>query len=61
MLSAEEVQAMLKKSKVYIDFGGHPGMEHIPREAALAGRIIVTNRAGSAGGVSTGCAHSFSI
>ena len=47
-LSPEQVQAMLKKAKVYIDFGGHPGMDRIPREAALAGCIVVTNREGSA-------------
>lgn len=48
-LSPEQVQSMLRKSKVYIDFGGHPGMDRIPREAALAGCIVVTNRKGSAG------------
>lgn len=47
-LSPEQVQDMLKKSKVYIDFGGHPGMDRIPREAALAGCIVVTNGEGSA-------------
>lgn len=47
-LSPEQVQDMLTKSNVYIDFGGHPGMDRIPREAALAGCVIVTNRKGSA-------------
>lgn len=47
-LSPEQVQTMLKKAKVYIDFGEHPGMDRIPREAALAGCIVVTNREGSA-------------
>ena len=47
-LSPKQVQRMLESSKVYIDFGGHPGMDRIPREAALAGCIVVTNREGSA-------------
>lgn len=47
-LSPEQVQNLLRQSKVYIDFGDHPGMDRIPREAALAGCVVVTNRAGSA-------------
>ena len=32
----------------YIDFGPHPGMDRLPREAALAGCIVITNREGAA-------------
>ena len=32
----------------YIDFGPHPGMDRLPREAALAGCVVVTNREGAA-------------
>ena len=32
----------------YIDFGPHPGMDRLPREAALAGCIVLTNREGAA-------------
>lgn len=38
----------MKQSKVYIDFGPHPGMDRIPREAALAGCIVITNKNGAA-------------
>ena len=33
----------------YIDFGPHPGMDRLPREAALAGCVVITNREGAAG------------
>lgn len=47
-ISAQEVTSILHRAKVYIDFGPHPGMDRIPREAALANCIIITNKAGSA-------------
>jgi len=47
-LTGEEVVELLKRAKVYIDFGPHPGMDRIPREAALAGCIVLTNREGAA-------------
>jgi hypothetical protein len=39
----------LKKSKVYVDFGSHPGRDRLPREAAILGNCIITNFKGSAG------------
>ena len=35
-------------SRQYIDFGPHPGMDRLPREAALAGCVVITNREGAA-------------
>jgi hypothetical protein len=35
-------------AKLYIDFGHHPGKDRLPREAALHGCCIITNRYGSA-------------
>ena len=32
----------------YIDFGPHPGMDRLPREAALAGCVVITNCEGAA-------------
>ena len=32
----------------YIDFGPHPGMDRLPREAALAGCVVIINREGAA-------------
>ncbi len=48
-LSPAELVQVLGSAKVYVDFGNHPGRDRIPREAALAGALVVTGRAGSAG------------
>jgi len=47
-LTPTEVTNMLLKAKVYIDFGPHPGMDRLPREAALCGCCVITNRQGAA-------------
>lgn len=47
-MSFEEVVFLMKKSKIYIDFGDHPGKDRIPREAAICGLVIITGRNGSA-------------
>jgi hypothetical protein len=47
-LCPEEVNSLLHKAKIYIDFGTHPGMDRLPREAAMASCIVITNMAGSA-------------
>ncbi|WP_312823947.1 hypothetical protein [Epilithonimonas sp.] len=47
-MSPIEVQELFKKSKLYIDFGYHPGKDRIPREAAVNDCCIITNREGSA-------------
>ncbi len=43
-----EVVELLKKAKVYIDFGFHPGKDRIPREATVLKACIITNKKGSA-------------
>ncbi|MBI0556531.1 hypothetical protein F6Q06_18855 [Pectobacterium parmentieri] len=48
-MTATEVKSLLLKSKVYIDFGNHPGKDRLPREAAMAGCCIITGTRGSAG------------
>ena len=48
-MTGNEVTNLLCRAKVYIDFGPHPGMDRLPREAALAGCIVLTNREGAAG------------
>jgi hypothetical protein len=48
-MTNHEVTNLLRRAKVYIDFGPHPGMDRLPREAALAGCIVITNRDGAAG------------
>lgn len=47
-LTEEEMIVLMQMSKVYVDFGNHPGKDRIPREAALCGCCVVTNRRGSA-------------
>lgn len=47
-MTAKEVHDTLKKAKVYVDFGHHPGKDRIPREAAISGCCVITGREGSA-------------
>ena len=47
-LSEEDMTAYMHISKVYIDFGNHPGKDRIPREAAMCGCCVITNKRGSA-------------
>ena len=47
-MSPEQVQDLLARAKVYIDFGFHPGRERIPREATLSHCVVITGRRGSA-------------
>lgn len=47
-MSANEVINLLRNSKVYIDFGHHPGKDRIPREAVLFYNCILTSNIGAA-------------
>jgi hypothetical protein len=47
-LSRSGVIDLLGRAKAYIDFGGHPGRDRLPREAALAGACVLVGRRGSA-------------
>lgn len=47
-MSPKEVNMWSNRAKVYIDFGNHPGKDRFPREAAMAGCIIITSKRGSA-------------
>ena len=38
----------LCNTKVYIDFGHHPGMDRIPREASMCNAVVFVKRAGAA-------------
>lgn len=48
-MSREELFNAFNTSKLYIDFGYHPGKDRIPREAAINGCCIITGQDGSAG------------
>lgn len=43
-----QMKKTMLSSKLYIDFGNHPGKDRIPREAALCGCCIITGKRGSA-------------
>ncbi len=47
-MNTEQVGELMRSSKVYIDFGNHPGKDRIPREAAINGCVILTGKKGSA-------------
>ncbi len=47
-MTNDEVLSLMRRAKVYIDFGNHPGKDRIPREAAVSGCCVITNRRGSA-------------
>ncbi len=47
-LSVNQMIELLSTAKVYIDFGHHPGKDRIPREAAVMGAVVITNKQGSA-------------
>ncbi len=47
-MSYEDVLELIAKSKVYIDFGYHPGKDRLPRECAILDCCVITNKKGSA-------------
>jgi hypothetical protein len=47
-LSYDEARNLMQESKVYIDFGNHPGKDRLPREAAINGCCIITGKRGAA-------------
>lgn len=48
-MTQAQVRALLLSSRLYADFGGHPGKDRMPREAASLGCCVVTGRQGAAG------------
>jgi len=47
-MTRQQVIETLQKTKVYIDFGNHPGKDRLPREAAILGCCVITGKRGSA-------------
>lgn len=47
-MTRDEVVDTLSRSKVFIDFGYHPGRDKIPREAVALKNCLITNRIGAA-------------
>lgn len=46
--SRNELQTILKRAKLYVDFGNHPGKDRLPRECAINRCCIITGKKGSA-------------
>jgi len=44
----KQIINIFKKTKIYLDFGYHPGKDRMPREAVLFNNCIITNKRGSA-------------
>lgn len=44
----EQLADIFLTSKIYMDFGHHPGKDRLPREAAIHGCCVITGRYGSA-------------
>lgn len=47
-MTSQQIVDLMKESKVYIDFGNHPGKDRIPREATICGCCIITGKRGAA-------------
>lgn len=47
-MSREQLIEVLKKAKIYVDFGYHPGKDRLPRECAMNGCCVITGKRGSA-------------
>ncbi len=47
-MTTAQVADLMRRAKVYVDFGNHPGKDRIPREAAMSGCVVITGRKGSA-------------
>ncbi len=46
-LSRSELVSLMCKAKLYIDFGGFPGKDRIPRECAINGMCVITGLHGA--------------
>lgn len=47
-MSRSQIEETLRSTKVFIDFGHHPGKDRVPREAALCGCIPLVRKTGAA-------------
>jgi len=47
-LSEQQLRELYLSSKLFIDFGNHPGKERMPREAVISGCCVLTGLLGSA-------------
>ena len=46
--TADQVKDLFLTSRLYVDFGSHPGKDRMPREAAILGCCVITGQRGAA-------------
>lgn len=46
-MSRVEVGQALRQTRIYIDFGGQPGKDRVPREAAISGNVVFLHHQGA--------------
>lgn len=47
-MTPQQIAELMQSSKVYIDFGHHPGKDRMPRESAICGCCVITGLDGAA-------------
>lgn len=47
-MTPRQVAQLLRSVRVYLDVGDHPGRDRLPREAALAGAVVISSEIGGA-------------
>ena len=47
-MTKAQVRETLFAARIYLDFGHHPGKDRVPREAAIAGAVVLLHAAGAA-------------
>jgi hypothetical protein len=47
-MTKAQVRDALFDARIYIDFGNHPGKDRVPREAAIAGAVVLLHAVGAA-------------
>lgn len=47
-MTPQQVSELLHSVQVYLDVGDHPGRDRLPREAALAGAVVISSEIGGA-------------
>jgi hypothetical protein len=47
-MTKARVRDALFDARIYIDFGNHPGKDRVPREAAIAGTVVLLHAVGAA-------------
>lgn len=48
-MTKAQVRDALFGARIYLDFGNHPGKDRVPREAAIAGAVVLLHAVGAAG------------